>query len=150
MICKCWNHMLWFSNHKRRSLAFIVSSTLFFIEASTIQCLASMDPTIHTNHPCLDPWWQTYVFMPTTYWLLTSSRRKSLWNNHTRLIISKTGVIKFYCFTGKPISKVIVSICTTPSSSLLPPYHSEVFLMLMRKMFNSRKLVSIKTTNNNK
>jgi hypothetical protein len=33
---------------------------------------------------------------------------------------------------------------------LLPPYHSEVLLMLMCKMSNSRKLVSIKTTNNNK
>jgi hypothetical protein len=33
---------------------------------------------------------------------------------------------------------------------LLPPYQSEVLLMLMCKMSNSRKLVSIKTTNNNK
>jgi hypothetical protein len=33
MICKCWSHMLWFSNHKRKNLAFIASSALFFIGA---------------------------------------------------------------------------------------------------------------------
>ncbi len=65
-------------------------------------------------------------------------------------IISKTHVTKFNCFPGKLTSKVIVSKRTAPSSSLLPPYHSEVLLMLMCKMSNSRKLVSIKTTNNNK
>ncbi len=65
-------------------------------------------------------------------------------------IISKTDVTKFYCFPGKLTSKVIVSKRTAPSSSLLPPYQSEVLLMLMCKMSNSRKLVSIKTTNNNK
>jgi len=65
-------------------------------------------------------------------------------------IISKTDITKFYCFPGKLTSKVIVSKRTAPSSSLLPPYHSEVLLMLMCKMSNSRKLVSIKTTNNNK
>ncbi len=65
-------------------------------------------------------------------------------------IISKTHVTKLYCFLRKPTSKVIVSKCTAPSSYLLPPYHSEVLLMLTCKMSNSRKLVSIKTTNNNK
>ncbi len=65
-------------------------------------------------------------------------------------IISKTDETKFYCFPGRQTSKVIVSKRTAPSSSLLPPYHSEVLLMLMCKMSNSRKLISIKTTNNKK
>ncbi len=65
-------------------------------------------------------------------------------------IISKADITKFYCFPGKPTSKVIVSKRTTLSSSLLPPCHSEVLLMLMCKMSNSRKLVSIKTTNSNR
>jgi len=81
----------------------------------------------------------------SSHLFITSSRKKSLQNNHPRLIISKTDVTKFYCFLGKLTSKVMVSKRTTPSLSLLPPYHSKVFLMC--KMANSRKLVSIKTTN---
>jgi hypothetical protein len=98
--------------------------------------------------------WATSLIPPnqieSSHLFITSSRRKSLWNNHPRLIISKTNVTKFYCFPGKPTSKVIIFKRTTPHSSLLPPYHLEVFFMLMCKMSNSRKLVSIKTTNNKK
>ncbi len=46
MICKCWNHMLWFSDHKRKSHAFIASSALFFIGALDNQ----MSGTCGSNH----------------------------------------------------------------------------------------------------
>jgi len=46
MICKCWSHMFRFSDHKRKSLVFIASSTLFFMEPSTNQ----MSSTYGSNH----------------------------------------------------------------------------------------------------
>ncbi len=46
MICKCWSHMLWFLDHRRKSFALMASSRLFFIEASTNQ----MSNTYGSNH----------------------------------------------------------------------------------------------------
>ncbi len=55
MICKCWSHMLWFLDHKRKSLAFIASCALFFTRASTNQ----MSSTYGSN--------QAYIFVATIF-----------------------------------------------------------------------------------
>jgi len=57
MICKCWSHMLWFSNHRRKSLAFIASFALFFIGASTNQ----MSNTYGSNHSCTPSMFKSLV-----------------------------------------------------------------------------------------
>ncbi len=53
------SYVMMFKPQKKKSClhcVFIVFSALFFVGASAIQFAASVDPTIHTNHPCLDPW----------------------------------------------------------------------------------------------
>jgi hypothetical protein len=58
-ICKCWNHMLWVWDHKRKSLAFITSSALFFTWASTNQ--------MSNTYGVATPLWPSVGVKPNTW-----------------------------------------------------------------------------------